>query len=917
MIFLTQNQAEEIRKCSEDALYFIKTYAYFKHPERGRLKYSEEIFEWQETLIKRAQAGESIMVLKSRRVGASTVVAAFIAWLLIFHINKECYFISQKELSAISLLKKVKYVISNLPEWLVGETGTDTKTQLSFIFRDDDQDSETYGQVIGESSVISLTTTSTAARGESASFIFCDEMGFWPPNEAEDMWTSIKPATSHGGSMIIASTPKAGNLFERLWFETKLKVERSEWSEFSTMEVHWKNDCHYSDEWFKKTTAGMTEEQIMQEMELNFVQSGNPVFYLPALNKVFKPVYNIRLSSMYYSGVDTSEGIGKEGDYNAIVVFNEHGEQVYCERNKLPLSSWAGYIGGNGMIVPGKVSTLHKVWPGIMVIETNGPGIQVYNMHVLPQGYCKVIPRKTTSKSKPNIIHQFALAVEAGKVIITDETLYEELRKYIHYVDGSMKAPVGGHDDLVMACFPEGYFVKTISGWKDIKDVVVGELVLTHKNRYRKVVMKNSRLEKNSLLKLKAIGKLPIITTIEHPFYSYKKYKPSGKGIKFHSPRFVAANDIRIGKDSSVFTIDMETYDLPFIDMLHFNPNWIEIENKIFATTINKSVRNGRCHGVTRFIELDDDFCTIIGYFAAEGNTNKSLKHDLRFASNIREEKITEFVYKFFSKHGVTVTEHIKNKGRQLCLYTTAFANFFRIFGSKDTKCYPAFVDHLPVDKQLKILAGHAVGDGSLSCGNLKIVTVSKKMALQLYTMFSRCGFTPSIGEFKNKNKSFIVSLDFWDTKDFINKVDIDLFTGKSILETKPTSIFHKNNIKNINNELISSFRNSEDIYNSETLVYNLTVDEDHSYVIDGYTVHNCLWAWEGFCMYGGGAEILTDIAGGSLYEYTMRPEYMSGMYEFSEQLNPISDPYVGGFNAEASFFGGGLYESFKEEERW
>jgi hypothetical protein len=453
VIFLSTKQVEELQKCQEDAVYFVDNYCYLRHPEKGRLRYRDSIFEWQKEMLDRLQRGESVLVLKSRRVGASSIVAAFMVWLMIFHMNKECYFISQKELSAISLLKKVKYVVSNLPEWLVGEIGANTKTQMSFLFRDDDSSSETYGQIIGESSVTSLTTTSTAARGESASFIFCDEIGFWPPNDAEAIWTSIKPATSHGGFLAIASTPRAGNLFERLWFESKIALEKGEWSEFSIMEVHWKKDCHYSDEWFKKTTAGMTEEQIMQEMELNFVQGGNPVFYLPALNKIFRPAYKPEATGTYYSGVDTSEGIGKEGDYNSCVVFNEKGEQIYAERNKLPLSSWSGYVGVNGMIVPGRVSELHARFPGAMIVETNGPGLQVYNLHQLPPGYCRLIPRKMTAKSKPNIVHQFALAVESGKIIITDEDLYNELRKFIHYLDGTMKAPLGGHDDLCSSAF--------------------------------------------------------------------------------------------------------------------------------------------------------------------------------------------------------------------------------------------------------------------------------------------------------------------------------------------------------------------------------------------------------------------------------------------------------------------------------
>lgn len=67
-------------------------------------------------------------------------------------------------------------------------------------------------------------------------------------------------------------------------------------------------------------------------------------------------------------------------------------------------------------------------------------------------------------------------------------------------------------------CFPAGTKVKTLYGDKNIEDIKVGDLVLTHKNRYMNVV--NIGGEKNKrLFILKAQGMLDLKATDYHPFY--------------------------------------------------------------------------------------------------------------------------------------------------------------------------------------------------------------------------------------------------------------------------------------------------------------------------------------------------------------------------------------------------------------
>lgn len=65
-------------------------------------------------------------------------------------------------------------------------------------------------------------------------------------------------------------------------------------------------------------------------------------------------------------------------------------------------------------------------------------------------------------------------------------------------------------------CFPAGTMILTSEGYIDIKDVKVGDLVLTHKGRWRQVTATGHRDAETYMLK----GNNTLETTANHPIYS-------------------------------------------------------------------------------------------------------------------------------------------------------------------------------------------------------------------------------------------------------------------------------------------------------------------------------------------------------------------------------------------------------------
>lgn len=75
--------------------------------------------------------------------------------------------------------------------------------------------------------------------------------------------------------------------------------------------------------------------------------------------------------------------------------------------------------------------------------------------------------------------------------------------------------------DLLMGgfpCFPEGTMIMTDKGHKDIKDIQIGDMVLTHTGQYHPVL--STCVKKAPTRIISGQGHLPIECTDNHPFYS-------------------------------------------------------------------------------------------------------------------------------------------------------------------------------------------------------------------------------------------------------------------------------------------------------------------------------------------------------------------------------------------------------------
>ena len=88
--------------------------ARISHPMHGFILF--DTYDFQDTLLQDFNDYRFNIILKARQLGIS-ITAGYITWLMLFHRDKSILVMATKFATAGNLVKKVKSIMKNLPEW--------------------------------------------------------------------------------------------------------------------------------------------------------------------------------------------------------------------------------------------------------------------------------------------------------------------------------------------------------------------------------------------------------------------------------------------------------------------------------------------------------------------------------------------------------------------------------------------------------------------------------------------------------------------------------------------------------------------------------------------------------------------------------------------------------------------------------
>lgn len=190
---------EEYRKCALDPVYFFRRYSIIEHPTRGRIPF--EFFPFQEDAFKQFQQFRYNIILKSRQMGISTLVAGYALYCMLFKESFKVLVVAVTQDVAKNIVTKVKVMHDNLPIFLRGKVVDDNKLELSFT---------------NGSSIKAVSSSPSATRSHGLSLLIIDEFAF--VDRSDEVWAAAQMTLSTGGNAIVLSTPNGmGNQFHKLY----------------------------------------------------------------------------------------------------------------------------------------------------------------------------------------------------------------------------------------------------------------------------------------------------------------------------------------------------------------------------------------------------------------------------------------------------------------------------------------------------------------------------------------------------------------------------------------------------------------------------------------------------------------------------------------------------------------------------
>lgn len=455
----TAEQLQELRRCALDPVYFINNYCYIQNQMLGKVKFV--LRDYQVRIIRSLHENRFNILMIGRQCGKTETTAAYAYWFSCFHADKNVLVASNKQKGATDIMNRIKFMYENTPDFL--RPGVTYYNRGSCEFDNG-------------SKIWSEATTETTGRGRSVALFICDELAHVKKRIQDEMWASILPTLSTGGSCVVMSTPNGDSeLFAQLWRQAESGVALEgedpfvpiyvDISEIPGRDLKWQammraklGDLKFDQEYGCKMLS--TDPLLINSIRLLNLKGKAPMF----IDKGFAFWKEPHHSRSYLIGVDVAEGVKQ--DFSTIEVFEmESLEQVAEYRSntvkedqlynaiKWIMAKILSYRDPN----TGKQPDIH--WS----FENNSVGAVIGALYfndekfpdqpIMASGKGEKLGFRTTNAAKLEACRNLKNMVEKvnGGLVLNSEKLIFELKNYVQ-TGASYAAKHGATDDLISAC---------------------------------------------------------------------------------------------------------------------------------------------------------------------------------------------------------------------------------------------------------------------------------------------------------------------------------------------------------------------------------------------------------------------------------------------------------------------------------
>lgn len=243
------SQLADMELARRDFLYFLN-YCYIDEPPQplvGRVGGKVPFEKW-DYVLEMAEAfttHRTVVILKPRQIGFSWVAGAYASWTYTFLEGAVILILSRDQPAAFAFLKKVKFILQNLPELWRHPLDINSRGEISY---------ETENGV--ETKATALASTEDAGRSETATLVIQDEADFHP--YLEDNHMATRPTVAGGGQIIMGSTSNRRDVLS--FFKGIYKAAPG--NGWKDMFFHWSVRPGRDQDWYEAEKASIPGDRL-------------------------------------------------------------------------------------------------------------------------------------------------------------------------------------------------------------------------------------------------------------------------------------------------------------------------------------------------------------------------------------------------------------------------------------------------------------------------------------------------------------------------------------------------------------------------------------------------------------------------------------------------------------------------------
>lgn len=427
-------------------------------------------------------------------------------------------------------------------------------------------------------------------------------------------------------------------------------------------------------------------------------------------------------------------------------------------------------------------------------------------------------------------------------------------------------------------CLVQGSLVLTDEGYKKIEDIQIGNSVLTHNNRFRRVEYVNKRCvnDGEKVYRVKAaMGSFAWELTGNHQVRVgfVKLIKNKLKITEFGWKRvdeLTNSDYLIFPKINSKFVFS--DFDLKHIDLKKIIKNYRVDEGRVGTGAATQLVLNDdffvtHCRldrintvRIPALLPVDEDLLKIIGLYIAEGGLDEG--NQISFGLHVSEVDEVNLIERYFGKFGINCTKYVKGNGIKVEFQSVVFRKVFESLCGRGclNKTLPKingrFFNQFSISQVKIILCQYYKGDGhspKIHERGCSIGSVSKELIYDLSVVMNSFGIPniPCVREYTDncKHKNPNAKPEEWNDFYYLSfgcntRVKFEKTLGYSNKELVPCKTNRGKRYIECDNcyaTKVQSINSIEYIGH----VYNLQVQEDESYVANMFQLHNCHYCME------------------------------------------------------------------------